>query len=46
MFVNSMPRYEIFSEDAIDRYEPPPLDDAVRGELQEYVTRRRAELGD
>jgi trimethylamine--corrinoid protein Co-methyltransferase len=27
-------------------YEPPPLDDAVREELEEYVTRRRAELGD
>jgi trimethylamine---corrinoid protein Co-methyltransferase len=27
-------------------YEPPPLDDAVRAELEDYVTRRRAELGD
>jgi trimethylamine--corrinoid protein Co-methyltransferase len=27
-------------------YEPPPLDDAIRAELEEYVTRRRAELGD
>ena len=27
-------------------YEPPPLDDAVRAELDEFVTRRRAELGD
>ena len=27
-------------------YEPPPLDDAVRAELDDYVTRRRAELGD
>ena len=27
-------------------YEPPPLDDAVREELTEYVTRRRRELGD
>jgi trimethylamine--corrinoid protein Co-methyltransferase len=27
-------------------YEPPPLDDAIAAELQEYVTRRRAELGD
>src|SRR3990170_2416257 len=27
-------------------YEPPPLDDAVRAELEEYVVRRRAELGD
>ncbi|HEY6932429.1 MAG TPA: trimethylamine methyltransferase family protein [Marmoricola sp.] len=27
-------------------FEAPPLDDAVRQELAEYVTRRRAELGD
>jgi trimethylamine--corrinoid protein Co-methyltransferase len=27
-------------------YEQPPLDDAVRAELEEYVVRRRAELGD
>jgi len=27
-------------------YEPPPLDDAVREELEAYVTRRRTELGD
>jgi trimethylamine--corrinoid protein Co-methyltransferase len=27
-------------------YEPPPLDDAVRDELADYVARRRAELGD
>jgi len=27
-------------------YEPPPLDDAVRAELEEYVVRRRTELGD
>jgi trimethylamine--corrinoid protein Co-methyltransferase len=30
----------------LDEYEQPPLDDAIRDELQEYVTRRRAELGD
>jgi trimethylamine--corrinoid protein Co-methyltransferase len=30
----------------LDEYEPPPLDDAIRAELEEYVTRRRAELGD
>lgn len=30
----------------LDEYEPPPLDDAVREELTEYVTRRRRELGD
>jgi trimethylamine---corrinoid protein Co-methyltransferase len=27
-------------------YEQPPLDDAIRAELEEYVVRRRAELGD
>jgi Trimethylamine methyltransferase (MTTB) len=30
----------------LERYEAPPVDDAVRAELQEYVARRRAELGD
>ena len=30
----------------LDEYQPPPLDDAVREELTEYVTRRRRELGD
>jgi trimethylamine--corrinoid protein Co-methyltransferase len=30
----------------LEAYEPPPLDDAIRTELEEYVTRRRAELGD
>ena len=30
----------------IAEYEAPPIDDAIREELQAYVTRRRAELGD
>jgi trimethylamine---corrinoid protein Co-methyltransferase len=30
----------------LDSYEQPPLDDAIRAELEEYVVRRRAELGD
>jgi len=30
----------------LDEYEQPPLDDAIREELQEYVTKRRTELGD
>jgi trimethylamine--corrinoid protein Co-methyltransferase len=30
----------------LDDYEQPPLDDAIRQELEEYVVRRRAELGD
>jgi trimethylamine--corrinoid protein Co-methyltransferase len=32
--------------DTLDRYEEPPLDAGVREELQSYVSRRRAELGD
>jgi trimethylamine--corrinoid protein Co-methyltransferase len=30
----------------LDEYVPPPLDDAIRAELEDYVTRRRTELGD
>jgi trimethylamine--corrinoid protein Co-methyltransferase len=30
----------------LEAYEPPPMDDAIRAELADYVTRRRAELGD
>ena len=30
----------------LEEYGAPPLDDAIRLELQEYVVRRRAELGD
>lgn len=30
----------------LDEYEAPPIDDAVRAELEEYVIRRRKELGD
>jgi trimethylamine---corrinoid protein Co-methyltransferase len=30
----------------LQEFTPPPLDDAVRQELEEYVVRRRAELGD
>ena len=33
-------------QQALDRYEQPPLDDAARAELDEYVSRRRLELGD
>ena len=39
-------RAEKIWRDTLDAYEEPPLDDAVRAELQEYVVRRRAELGD
>ena len=30
----------------LDEYEEPPIDEGVRTQLQEFVTRRRAELGD
>jgi trimethylamine--corrinoid protein Co-methyltransferase len=30
----------------LEEYEQPPLDDAIRAELEEYVVKRRAELGD
>lgn len=30
----------------LEAYEAPPLDEAVRAELEDYVVRRRAELGD
>lgn len=30
----------------LEEYEQPPLDAAIEEELAEYVTRRRAELGD
>jgi trimethylamine--corrinoid protein Co-methyltransferase len=30
----------------LESYEQPPLDDAIREELEEFVARRRAELGD
>ena len=39
---------ELFTEldKMLDEYEAPPLDDAIREELEDYVIRRRAELGD
>ncbi|HEY7259639.1 MAG TPA: trimethylamine methyltransferase family protein [Gaiellales bacterium] len=30
----------------LEEYEQPPLDEGIRAELEAYVTRRRAELGD
>jgi trimethylamine--corrinoid protein Co-methyltransferase len=30
----------------LEAYEPPPIDPAIREELEEFVTRRRRELGD
>jgi trimethylamine--corrinoid protein Co-methyltransferase len=32
--------------ETLDAYEPPPIDDAIRSELGEFVARRRSELGD
>jgi len=33
-------------QDRIESYEQPPLDEAIRAELEDYVNRRRTELGD
>jgi trimethylamine--corrinoid protein Co-methyltransferase len=33
-------------QDTLAAFEQPPLDDAIRAEMEEYVTRRRKELGD
>ncbi len=33
-------------KDKLEAYEAPAIDDAIREELEEYVVRRRAELGD
>jgi trimethylamine:corrinoid methyltransferase-like protein len=30
----------------LEAYEPPPIDPAIQAELEEFVTRRRRELGD
>ncbi|MGA3351962.1 MAG: trimethylamine methyltransferase family protein [Acidimicrobiales bacterium] len=39
-------RAKAIYEKALDQYEQPALDEAVRQELEEYVNRRRVELGD
>ncbi len=39
-------RATVIYQKVLDEYVEPPLDDAVRSELEEYVLRRRAELGD
>src|SRR3954462_4444109 len=36
---------EIYKK-TLEEYEEPPMDAAIRSELDEYVTRRRKELGD
>ena len=33
-------------QETLDGYEQPPIDDAMRDELRDYVARRRIELGD
>ena len=37
---------QVAYQKTLEDYEQPPLDDAVREELEDYVIRRRAELGD
>jgi trimethylamine--corrinoid protein Co-methyltransferase len=39
-------RAEALWRKRLEDYEQPPLDEAIRAELEEYVVRRRAELGD
>jgi trimethylamine--corrinoid protein Co-methyltransferase len=39
-------RATVAYQKTLEDYEQPPLDDAVREELEDYVIRRRAELGD
>jgi trimethylamine--corrinoid protein Co-methyltransferase len=39
-------RAEVLWRKRLEEYEQPPLDEAIRAELEEYVVRRRAELGD
>jgi trimethylamine---corrinoid protein Co-methyltransferase len=44
--VDAAGRAEQIYQKTLAEYQPPPLDDGVRAELEEYVVRRRAELGD
>jgi trimethylamine---corrinoid protein Co-methyltransferase len=39
-------RAAVLWRETLEAYEEPALDDGVRGELEEFVVRRRAELGD
>jgi trimethylamine--corrinoid protein Co-methyltransferase len=39
-------RAEVIWKQTLEDYEQPPLDEAIRAELQAYVDRRRTELGD
>lgn len=44
--IDTLGRATKIYQQTIEDYEQPPLDEAIRAELEEYVTRRRAELGD
>ncbi len=44
--VDAAGREEQIYQKKLTEFEAPTLDDAVRAELEEYVVRRRAELGD
>jgi len=39
-------RAQVAYQKTLEDYEQPALDDAIREELEDYVIRRRAELGD
>jgi trimethylamine---corrinoid protein Co-methyltransferase len=43
---NTTARASEIWRDTLEAYEPPPIDDTVRAELEEFVVRRRVELGD
>jgi trimethylamine--corrinoid protein Co-methyltransferase len=44
--VDAEHRAEKIYQQRLAEFEAPPIDDAIRAELEEYVIRRRAELGD
>jgi trimethylamine--corrinoid protein Co-methyltransferase len=44
--VDAAHRAERIYKQRLEEFEPPPLDDAIRAELEEFVNRRRVELGD
>src|SRR3954464_4601270 len=44
--LDANPRATKIYQKKLEEYVAPPMDDAVRQELQEYVVRRRRELGD
>jgi trimethylamine--corrinoid protein Co-methyltransferase len=39
-------RAAVIWRETLDTFEQPELDEAIRAELEEFVVRRRAELGD